>query len=144
MGKWLKFKRRYIYPFRWFYQSHIWGLRFRLSNVRRFASVVWHWDTCDWSPTVRMMEIAFKGISDLHRTNGIVMDSEKIARQTLIVSELCRRLQSDDYAEIAGWHRIDEMNPVQQKNWARHSEYLANQDVAYLAKTLLHLRKWWQ
>src|SRR5687768_6481471 len=93
----LAFKRKYLYPFRWFYRRNVWGLRTRLRYVRLFASAVWHWDSCDYAPTLRLMEIAFREMSRLHTENGITMDAHKVARKTLIVSELCRRLHDDDY-----------------------------------------------
>jgi hypothetical protein len=141
---WLGFKRRFIYPFKWFYRRNIWGFGFRLRCVRLFAAAVWHWDTCDYAPTLHMMEIAFREISRLHRENGITSDSRKVARRTLVVSELCRRLHDDDYAELAGHARYDRMSDRQQRAWAKHTNYLAQQDADYLGKVLRNIRNWWQ
>lgn len=140
----LTFKRKYVYPFKWFYQSHIWGLRIRLSYLRLFASSVWHWDSCDYAPTLRIMEVCFREMSRLHTERGIVVDSPRVARQTLIVAELCRRLHNDDYADLAGYERYDQMTQKQKQRWAKHTEYLANQDVVYLGRMLRHIQRWWQ
>lgn len=141
--KWLTFKRRFIYPFFWFYRSHIWGLGFRLRCVRLFASSVWHWDSCDYAPTLRMMQIAFREISRMHKEHGHTVDAEKIARQTLIASELCRRLEEDDYETLAGYARYEQMSERQKRAWAKHASYLGKQDAEYLGKMLRHIRKWW-
>lgn len=91
-----------------------------------------------------MMELCFRGISELHRDHGHVVDSDKVARETLIVAELCRRLHTDDYAELAGYDRYDEMNELQRRKWAQHTAYLANQDAEYLGKMFRKVRRWWQ
>lgn len=140
----LAFKRRFVYPFRWFYLSHIWGLRYRLRYVRLFASAVWHWDSCDYAPTLRMMQIAFREMSRLHRENGITVDAHKVARKTLVASELCRRLQDDDYETLAGHAHYDSMNERQRQRWAKHTTYLGQQDAEYLGKVLRDVRCWWQ
>jgi hypothetical protein len=136
---WLGFKRRYIYPFRWFYQSHIQGLRFRFRCIRIFASAVWHWDSCDYAPTLKLMEIAFKEISRLHSENGHLVSSDKTAKQTLIVSELCRRLHDDDYHDLAkgaiGTSR-------KFARWG-HIDYLGRQDSEYLGRMFKFVRHWW-
>src|ERR1041385_7921722 len=56
---------------------------------------------CDYAPTLKMMEIAFREIARLHSEHPHLVSSQKTARQTLIVSELCRRLHDDDYHELA-------------------------------------------
>lgn len=136
---WLGFKRRFIYPFKWFYQSHIWGLRFRLRNVRMFASVVWHWDSCDYAPTLRMMEIAFREISRLHRHHGHLVSSEKTAKQTSVVAEICRRMHDDVYFDNAR----NTFNGGQGRRWAEHVTYLGKQDSEYLGRMFRFVRHWW-
>jgi hypothetical protein len=139
-SKWLAFKRRFIYPFKWFYQRNIWCLGFRLHCVRIFASAVWHFDTCDYAPTLRLMQIGFREMSRLHKEHGHVTDSHRIARRTLIVSELCRRLEEDNYETLAGYARYEQMNEKQRQQWATHTTYLAQQDADYLGRMLKNVR----
>ena len=141
---WLGVKRRFIYPFKWFYQSHIQGFWFRLRCVRLFASAVWHWDSCDYSPTLEMMNIAFREISRLHREHGQVVDSPRVARHTLIVAELCRRLGEGSYYDLAGYARFDQMTDRERAAWAKHVNYLAQQDAEYLGRMFRFVRHWWQ
>lgn len=136
---WLGFKRRFVYPFKWFYRSHIWCLRFRFRCVRLFASAVWHWDTCDYAPTLEMMEIAFREISRLHAEHPHLVSSAKTAKQTKVVAELCRRLQRDDYFDLAR----NELNGRGGERWAKHVDYLGRQDSEYLGKMFKHVRHWW-
>lgn len=136
---WLGFKRRYIYPFKWFYRSHIWGLRFRLRNVRMFASAVWHWDSCDYSPTLEMMQIAFRAISRLHTEHGHLVSSEKTAKQTKIVAELCRRMCDDVYFNNAR----NAFNGGKGQRWAKHVDYLGKQDSEYFGRMFRFVRHWW-
>lgn len=139
----LEFKRKYIYPFRWFYQSHIWGFWFRVRCVIMFADAVWHWDSCDYSPTVRLMEIAFRRMMILHRDHGCLLKATRTAKQLLIVSELCKRIQEDNYADLAGHANYDSMSEFQRTKWARHTNYLQKQDVEYLGKMMRYLPSWW-
>jgi hypothetical protein len=142
-GGWLGFKRRFIYPFRWFCRSHLWCFVFRLRCVRLFASAVWHWDSCDYAPTLELMRIGFREMSRLHREHGHRTDSARIARKTLIVSELCRRLADDDYEMLAGHAHYERMNERQRRRWAEHATYLAKQDAEYLGRVLRDVRSWW-
>jgi len=136
----LRFKRRFIYPFRWFYQSHIWGLRGRIRYVRLFASAVWHWDSCDYVGTLELMRIAFAEISRAHRESGHVADSPIVAKQTAVVAELCRRLEADDYYDLAR----NEIHGREGQAWAIHVGYLGKQDAEYLGRMLRHIQCWWQ
>lgn len=136
---WLGFKRRWIYPFKWFYRSHVWGLRFRLRNIHMFASAVWHWDSCDYAPTLEIMEIAFREISRLHTHHGHLVSSDKTAKQTKVVAELCRRLQRDDYFDLAR----SEVKGRRGRHWAEHVDYLGKQDAEYLGKMFKFVRYWW-
>lgn len=137
---WPGFKRRFIYPFKWFYRSHVWGLRFRLRWVRLFASAVWHWDTYDYAPTLEIMEIAFREISRLHNEHPHLVSSAKTAKQTKIVAELCRRLQADDYFDLA---RSELRKSGDGGRWAKHVDYLGRQDSEYLGKMFKYVRHWW-
>lgn len=128
---WLRFKRRWIYPFRWFYERNLWCFSFRLHCVRVFASAVWHFDTCDYAPTLRLMAIAFREMSKHHTEHPIIMDSKRVARQTMVASELCRRIESDDYGALTKPRDYE------------HAEYLVKQDIEYLGKTLKYIRHWW-
>lgn len=108
-----------------------------------FAAAVWHWDSCDYAPTLEMMRIAFSEISRMHAERGHLVSSEKTAKQTKIVAELCRRLGEDDYETLAGYARYDEMNERQRQRWAIHTGYLGKQDSEYLGRMFKHVRGWW-
>jgi hypothetical protein len=136
---WLGFKRRYIYPFRWFYQAHIWGFGSRLRSVRMFAGAVWHWDSCDYAPTLEMMEIAFKEISRAHTEHGNLVSSDRTAKQTRVVAELCRRLREEDQYDLAR----NEFNHGEGRRWAEHVGYLAKQDADYLGRMFRFVQHWW-
>lgn len=138
--KWLAFRRRYILPFKWFYQSHLWGFWFRVRNCLMFATALWHWDWIDYAPTLRLMDIAFRHISRMQADHGHLVSSDKTSKQTLIVAELCRRLEQDDYETLAGY---DAESGNHKRGWVEHSNYLAKQDIEYLGRTLRHVRHWW-
>jgi hypothetical protein len=137
---WLKLKRQYVYPFRWFYQSHIWGLRFRVRNCLMFADALWHWDWIDYAPTLRLMEIAFRHISRMQAKHGHLVSSDRTAKQTLIIAELCRRLEADDYETLAGY---DAEGRRHKRGWVEHSNYLAKQDIEYFGRIFRYVRHWW-
>lgn len=136
---WLGFKRRYVYPFRWFYQSHIWGFSSRVRNCIMFASAIWHWDWIDSGCTLEIMEIAFRYMSKMQAKHGHLVSSDKTSRQTLIVAELCRRLHDDGYFELAR----NELNSRGGQRWAKHVDYLGKQDSEYLGKMFRFVQHWW-
>lgn len=135
----LAFKRRYVYPFRWFYQAHIWGFWGRIRNCIMFASAIWHWDWIDSGCTLKLMEIAFRHMSKMQAEHGHLVSSDKTSKQTLIVAELCRRLEQDDYFDLAK----NELNGRGGLRWAKHVSYLGTQDSIYLGKMFRFVRHWW-
>jgi hypothetical protein len=130
------------------YNSLRWNylcVKYGLLNLWRFRSVVWHFDNCDYSPLLKLLQLATRQMSDHHKRSGRVVGSDKIARQLLIVSELCRRLERDQYFENAGYKRKDwkAKSPHRRSGIIEHAEYLQKQDLNYLGRTLQHLPKWW-
>ena len=126
-------------------------MRLGFKNLWRFRSAVWHFDTCDWAPMMRLMHVGFREMAIHHRDHSHTMGGPKRARQLMIVSELCRRLDDDEYS-FSAW-RVNDWDGVlksqraandrQWKHVHAHEEYLVNQDITYLGKMLRHLRMWW-
>jgi hypothetical protein len=85
-----------------------------------------------------MMEIAFREISRLHAEHPHLVSSEKTSRQTLVVAELCRRLQRG-YFDLAR----NELNGRGGQRWAKHVDYLGKQDSVYLGRMFRFVRHWW-
>jgi len=124
----------------------LWCLYVGLRNCWRFRSVVWHFDTCDYAPLMDMLSTAARLMATHHQKHGKVTSSERSAKQLLIVSELCRRLEADDYPELAGYeHAAYPQWSSRRRTYVwQHAEYLAQQDIDYLGRMLKkHLRGWW-
>jgi len=137
---------RFLLPVKWFYHAHIWGLRMRLRNLWIFADAVWHFDTCDYAPLLRLIHVATVEMRDMYRHHGRVVDSDKIARQITVVSELCKRMEREEYFDNAGYSRSDwGLLPDKEKQRiARHATYMMRQDAQYLGKTMAKIQSWWQ
>lgn len=136
----------FLLPLRWFYQAHIWGFGMRLRNIRLFADAVWHFDTCDYAPLLRLIHVATKEMARLYKEHGMVVGSERTARQLTVVAELCRRLEADDHFTQAGYKHETwpALSDFERKRISDHAEYMVKQDVEYLAKTMKDIRCWWQ
>jgi hypothetical protein len=137
---------RFLRPLRWFYDAHIWCFWTRVRFLRLFAYSIWHFDTCDYAPLLRIIHVATKEMARLYREHPLVVGAEKTAKQLTVVSELCKRLEADDYFENAGhdgdsWQRLPDHR---QRQIAKHAEYMAKQDTEYLGKMLTRVRYWWQ
>jgi hypothetical protein len=83
---------------------------FGVGNIIRFWRAVWHFDTCDYSGLMDLMRVATKTMAIHHRNHGHCVGSDRTAHQLRVVSELCKRLRDDDYAELAGHSRYEQMS----------------------------------
>jgi hypothetical protein len=131
-------------PYNWVRWNYL-CIKYGLLNLWRFRTVVWHFDTCDYSPLLKLLQLATRQMSDHHKRSGRVVGSDKIARQLLIVSELCRRLETDEYFENAGYKRKDwkTKSPRTRSGVIEQAEYMQQQDLAYLGQMLQHMLTWW-
>jgi hypothetical protein len=117
-----------------------------IKNLLRFRSVVWHFDTCDYSPMLRMIQVATREMADATCTVKRTTDWQKRHRELIAVSELCRRLIADEYFENAGYSNGDEWKRFSRKKKqriAKHAEYMNRQDAHYLGKMFKNVCRWW-
>lgn len=120
-----------------------WCIYCGLINFWRFRKVIWHWDSCDYAPTLDLMEVAFREISRLHTENGHLVSSKRTAKETFIVANLCKRLSADDYDQLAKNKPTNALNEHEARAWIKHVEYLAAQDIALLGKMFRKVQHWW-
>lgn len=132
-------KGEYTYHHHWTW--HWYGLRQGLSNFWRFRKSVYHFNASDYSYLLWLMADATQEMSRHHREDGVAADRDKMARQLLVVTELCKRLREGNYFMMAGYRRG--LTSAQASRVFAHSDYMAKQDVEYLGKMLRHMRSWW-
>lgn len=137
---------RFLLPLKWFYEAHLWCFWTRVRFVFLFADAVWHFDTCDYAPLMRLVHVATKEMARLYKEHGHVVDSEKIARQLTVVSELCKRIEADDHFTNAGYNPKTwrDLPDCERQRIVKHTEYMAKQDAAYLGKMMARVQCWWQ
>lgn len=120
------------------------GLCLGLKNIWRFKSAVWHFDTCDYAPMLKLLQIATREMAVQHLEAGHSKDSKNRGRELLIVSELCRRLYDDNYFENAGYGSTwGQKTGKQQRRVAVHAQYMEKQDADLLGKMFQMVRYWW-
>lgn len=70
--------------------------------------------------------------------HGTHVNSDRYAKQLLIVQNLCRRLREDKYFENA-----EEGNVINKNLSAQYWKRMAEQDAEYLGKMFKFLQHWW-
>lgn len=139
-------------PYRWGWRtvgpnlvSYIDDVRTVCRNVRRFWPVLKRFQVWDEYGLLLFMEIATKSMADCHRRHGQLVRSERTSQQLATVSELCKRLNADEYFEKAGyeWSTWQTRPDHERSKIARHAGYMEKQDAAYLGRMFRHINHWW-
>lgn len=134
---------RTIWPnlqYKWYAFKH--GVK----NIFIFFWAVWHFDACDYTGLLELIEVAVRKMRDLHRDYGHTIDAPRVARQLTIVETLCRRLREDRYFQAAGYGdgtRWNTLTDFEQSRVAKHSVQMAKADAIYLGKMFRFIQHWW-
>lgn len=119
-----------------------WDLPQGLKNLWKFRKVVWHFSDGDYSSLLKVMQVASKELSNHIGGHNIGSRAKKSARELVIVSELCRRLATEDQYDY--WLREGvKRGPGKSKRHFDHYQYLWKQDQEYLRKMFKNLPYWW-
>jgi hypothetical protein len=119
-----------------------WEIPHGLKNLWRFRKVVWDFSDGDYSSLLKVMQVASKELSNHIGHHNHHQRAKKDARELLIVSELCRRLATEDQYDV--WLRDGVKRGVgKSKRYFDHYQYLWKQDHEYLMKMFKSLPHWW-
>lgn len=139
-------------PYRWLWRTILpnlrccwYDLKYGVRNLWLFWNDVWFFNACDYSHLLGLMRIGTRLMRDLHRDHGNTVSAPQIARQLTIVTELCRRLEEDNYFTNAGHNRNTwrQISDFECRRICEHSKKMAEQDAAYLGKMFRHIQRWW-
>lgn len=117
--------------------------RYGIRNLFWFGRAVWNFDTCDYVHMLELVRISALKMAEYHEKHGVTVGRERTAHQLRMVAELSRRIIVDNYSDLAGHARYNQMTDKEKRHWALRTGYLAQQDAEYLGKMLKYVQHWW-
>lgn len=122
-----------------------WSFWFGCRNVRIFWSAVWHFNTCDYTSLLELIERAARQMRALHTEHPITADAGKVAKRLTVVAELCRRLREDNYFVNAGYdNKWQYRSDSDMTRIVKHAGEMAQNDARYLGQQFRFVQHWWQ
>jgi hypothetical protein len=123
-----------------------WDTYYGVKNLKQFFWSVWEFRKWDYTGMLSLIQIAAKDMQSCQE-NGIHDGSKRYARQLLIVKELSRRLQKDNYFENAGYgdgKNWENLSDVERTLIATRASVNAKNDAEYLGKMFKFVQHWWE
>ena len=68
-----------------------------LDNFWNYREILWHDQDFDYGYLLDMIELKLKRMGNHFSKHGITVDSRRVARECRVASELCRRINVNDY-----------------------------------------------
>lgn len=132
-------------PYRWLPRTFFrniyscWlDIRIGVCNILRWIPVIWHDADFDWGFLNSILIYKLSRMAKVME-NGHGMSSHRHAKQLRICAELCRRLDADNYSDIA-----EKRFPGWTKSWSDRWNELEKQDCVLLGKMISkYYTHWW-
>jgi hypothetical protein len=126
----------------------LWKIKNFARNLWTFKRALYEYASWDYSGTLRLMETAFKDMSESHKNHSQHLCQDRKVRELIILSELCKRLREDDYgmdcSDFSGGYadgmygvRVEGKFPVYgTKSYWEDIENIKKNDLNLLTKML--------
>lgn len=144
-----------------------WDIRNGVRNLIRYAPIIWFDRDWDDHYLLEILQFKFKNMAKAIGDNGHLVGREEYGRQLRVCSELCRRINEDEYLERSfgpfehfgefvpaeyGTYRYEsqtlkggrEVGDREMRSYYKAADQLKKHDL-WLLTTMIrkHLLKWW-
>jgi len=84
-------------------------------------------------------------MAEYHRKHGHLVRADRTGQQLAVVSQLCQRLNADEYFDKAGYDPETWRNrpDYDRHKIATHAGYMEKQDAEYLGRMFRYVGHWW-
>lgn len=152
---------RLSYSLSWYFRhplealSTIWNdMTCGVRNVVKWFPIIWFDQDYDHLYLTTLLEFKLRNMSKRFNSPACpISDGKKLAKQTLMAAELCKRMQDDiNYVpedgapELGPWIRFseDKVYAKDEKEHRSYWDYMRRQDLQMLGRVLeKHMLGWW-